>query len=127
MPMRMDPLLKTGHGNRKEKVNQCFRMARHFILVWLLLRSNRIELRTGGDSSRWGSHQRMTRLGRSVFRSRKSEQPLVSMPISWKEVESAVSNSKPEALVFTPEEAVKRVSRVGDLFAPVLHEKQTLP
>jgi hypothetical protein len=57
----------------------------------------------------------------------KSERPLVSMPISWKEVESAVSDSKPEHLVFTPEEAVKRVNRVGDLFAPVLHEKQTLP
>jgi ATP-dependent DNA ligase len=57
----------------------------------------------------------------------KSERPLVSMPISWKEVESAVADSKPEHLVFTPEEAVKRVNRVGDLFAPVLNEKQTLP
>jgi bifunctional non-homologous end joining protein LigD len=57
----------------------------------------------------------------------KSERPLVSMPLSWSEVESALSDSKPERLVFTPEEAVKRVNRVGDLFAPVLNEKQTLP
>jgi hypothetical protein len=57
----------------------------------------------------------------------KSEQPLVSMPISWEEVESALSDSTPEGLVFTPEEAVSRVNRVGDLFAPALNEKQTLP
>jgi hypothetical protein len=57
----------------------------------------------------------------------KREQPFVSMPISWKEIESALSDSKPEALVFTPEEAVKRDNRVGDLFAPVLNEEQTLP
>jgi hypothetical protein len=57
----------------------------------------------------------------------KSERPLVSMPISWEEVGSALSGGQPEDLVFTPEEAVRRVNRVGDLFAPVLNEKQTLP
>jgi bifunctional non-homologous end joining protein LigD len=45
----------------------------------------------------------------------------VSMPVTWEELE----RGKP--LVFTPEEAVARVRKLGDLFAPVLKVKQKLP
>ena len=45
----------------------------------------------------------------------------VSMPISWDELR------KPRALVFTPADALARVRKHGDLFAPVLTLKQHLP
>jgi bifunctional non-homologous end joining protein LigD len=46
---------------------------------------------------------------------------LVSMPVRWEEL------SAPRALRFEPAEAVARVRKVGDLFAPVLTLKQRLP
>ncbi|HEX8410222.1 MAG TPA: non-homologous end-joining DNA ligase [Thermoanaerobaculia bacterium] len=44
----------------------------------------------------------------------------VSMPVAWEELR------KPRALVFTPDEALARVRKHGDLFAPVLKTKQSL-
>src|SRR5207253_893466 len=51
----------------------------------------------------------------------KSAQPFVSMPVTWDEVERA------KDLYFTPDDAVARLEKVGDLFAPVLKVKQKLP
>ena len=51
----------------------------------------------------------------------KRDQPYVSMPVTWEEIEAA------EDLEWTPEEALARVAKRGDLFAPVLKTKQTLP
>jgi hypothetical protein len=44
----------------------------------------------------------------------KSERPLVSMPVRWSELE------KPKKLAWEPDEAIARVKKLGDLFAPVL-------
>ena len=51
----------------------------------------------------------------------KREEPYVSMPVTWKEVERARN------LEFAPDEAIKRAKKRGDLFAPVLKLKQKLP
>jgi bifunctional non-homologous end joining protein LigD len=51
----------------------------------------------------------------------KSDEPHVSMPVRWEELE------KPKKLSFDPEEAIARVEKLGDLFAPVLKLKQRLP
>jgi bifunctional non-homologous end joining protein LigD len=51
----------------------------------------------------------------------KSARPFVSMPISWKEVESAKN------LFIEPNQAIARLKKLGDLFAPVLTLKQKLP
>ncbi|PYQ59374.1 MAG: hypothetical protein DMF58_11790 [Acidobacteria bacterium] len=51
----------------------------------------------------------------------KSERPFVSMPVTWEEVETA------ENLYWEPDAALKRLKKVGDLFAPVLKVKQRLP
>ena len=51
----------------------------------------------------------------------KSETPYVSMPVTWKEVEAA------KDLYWTPDEALHRLSKRGDLFAEVLTLKQRLP
>ncbi len=57
----------------------------------------------------------------------KKTAPFVSLPITWEELARAVKRKKAEALFFTPAAAIKRIKKVGDLFAPVLKLKQKLP
>jgi bifunctional non-homologous end joining protein LigD len=57
----------------------------------------------------------------------KSGQPFVSLPVTWRELESVFTAKKPERLSFVPKTAVERVKRLGDLFAPLLTLKQHLP
>ena len=57
----------------------------------------------------------------------KREQPFVSMPLRWDEVGSAAETGDVDELSFSPEAAIRRVRRVGDLFAPVLTVEQTIP
>lgn len=52
--------------------------------------------------------------------------PTVAAPVTWDEVEQAAAKRRPELLTFLGEEMLKRVDRVGDLFADVLELKQTL-
>lgn len=51
----------------------------------------------------------------------RREAPYVSMPVTWEELQ------RPRGLEFSPDEALARVKRRGDLFAPVLTLKQKLP
>jgi bifunctional non-homologous end joining protein LigD len=53
--------------------------------------------------------------------------PFISLPVTWEELAKAVKSKKAEALYFKPDAAVKRIKRLGDLFAPVLELKQKLP
>lgn len=57
----------------------------------------------------------------------KRERPYVSMPVSWKELTQLLRDKKKAALDFSPQEAIKRLKRRGDLFAPILKLKQKLP
>jgi len=57
----------------------------------------------------------------------KSEEPLISMPVTWEELKKAVRTKNKKPLVFTPEAALRRLRKLGDLFAPVLTLKQSLP
>jgi len=57
----------------------------------------------------------------------KHEEPFVSMPVTWAELKQAVKARKPERLFFSPAAALKRMAKLGDLFAPVLTVKQSLP
>jgi len=59
----------------------------------------------------------------NVYSLRARERPTVSMPVRWAEVEGA----DPAAMTFTAPEALERVQREGDLFAPVLELRQELP
>ncbi|HEX3730197.1 MAG TPA: non-homologous end-joining DNA ligase [Opitutaceae bacterium] len=54
----------------------------------------------------------------------KHEEPFVACPVSWGELKKA---RKAEALFFSPDQALRRMERLGDLFAPVLKLKQKLP
>jgi bifunctional non-homologous end joining protein LigD len=57
----------------------------------------------------------------------KGEEPFVSMPISWPTLKRALSSRDPARFCITPDEALKRVSREGDIFAPTLHLRQKIP
>jgi bifunctional non-homologous end joining protein LigD len=59
-----------------------------------------------------------------VYSLRARERPTVSTPVHWEEVERA---RKPEQLQFEADAVLKRVDKHGDLFAPVLEQKQKLP
>jgi bifunctional non-homologous end joining protein LigD len=56
----------------------------------------------------------------------KRDQPYVSMPVSWEELRRALRRKDAAALNFTPEAAVKRLKKSGDLFEPVLEKCQKL-
>lgn len=53
----------------------------------------------------------------------KREQPYISMPVTWDELKKA---RKRESLDFEVEAALKRLAKIGDLYAPVLTLKQKL-
>jgi bifunctional non-homologous end joining protein LigD len=57
----------------------------------------------------------------------KREEPFISMPVTWEELKKAMRSKKVESLSFTPAAALKRLKKIGDLFAPVLTMKQSLP
>jgi bifunctional non-homologous end joining protein LigD len=56
---------------------------------------------------------------------RAREEPTVSTPVSWGEVESCAAGEL--ELRFTSDEVLDRVAEIGDLFQPVLTAQQQLP
>jgi bifunctional non-homologous end joining protein LigD len=64
----------------------------------------------------------------SVYSMRgKRDAPFISMPLTWSEIARAQKKRERSALDFTPQEAIARVHKEGDLFAPVLTLQQRLP
>jgi len=57
----------------------------------------------------------------------KREEPYISSPVEFKELEIALKKQDMESLFFLPDAALKRVEEMGDLFAPVLKQKQKIP
>lgn len=54
----------------------------------------------------------------------KRDEPFVSMPVTWNELKRL---KRADGLLFSPADALKRLEKRGDLFAPVLTLKQKLP
>jgi len=63
----------------------------------------------------------------SIYSLRAREQPTVSTPVLWDEVEQALKKKDAGRLVFEAKDALARVEKMGDLFEPVLGLKQKLP
>ncbi|MEO5803159.1 MAG: non-homologous end-joining DNA ligase [Verrucomicrobiota bacterium] len=61
-----------------------------------------------------------------VYSLRAKENPTVSTPLTWGEVESTLKKKDPTKLVFKSDAVLKRVQKMGDLFEPVLKMKQRL-
>ena len=53
----------------------------------------------------------------------KRAEPFISMPVKWTELKRTDARK----LYFSPESALKRLKKLGDLFAPVLKLRQKLP
>ncbi len=71
------------------------------------------------------NHRRKTTI--AVYSLRARERPTASTPITWEEVEQALSNGDPDLLVYEAGEVLERIGAHGDLFAPVLELSQRLP
>lgn len=83
-------------------------------------------LRKGKVFVDWSqNHEHKTTV--NVYSLRAKERPTVSTPVSWDEVEAALKKKKAALLTFEAEAVLKRVQKLGDLFAPVLTLKQKLP
>jgi bifunctional non-homologous end joining protein LigD len=84
------------------------------------------ELRKGKVLVDWSQNdQHKTTI--SVYSLRAREHPTVSTPVRWEEVEQLLKKKDPALLVFEAEQVIKRLEKLGDLFAPVLTLKQKLP
>lgn len=62
-----------------------------------------------------------------VYSLRARPRPTVSTPVTWEEVAAALEAGDPRLLSFEAGAVLKRLTRFGDLFAPVLTLKQRLP
>jgi bifunctional non-homologous end joining protein LigD len=67
----------------------------------------------------------------AVYSLRARERPWVSTPVEWDEVAAALRKRKHERAVeslrFESKDVIKRVTDRGDLFAPVVEQRQKLP
>src|SRR4029078_12907830 len=62
-----------------------------------------------------------------VYSLRAKEEPTVSTPVTWSEVENCLKKKRAELLRFRSEQPRVRVKKHGDLFEPVQTLKQKLP
>jgi bifunctional non-homologous end joining protein LigD len=63
----------------------------------------------------------------TVYSVRAREQPTVSAPVSWEEVQACLDGGDPELLTFTTDQVLQRVAADGDPFAMLLSTRQQLP
>ena len=62
-----------------------------------------------------------------VYSLRAKEEPTVSTPVTWSEVETCLKKKKADLLRFRSDQTLARVEKNGDLFEPVETLKQKLP
>jgi bifunctional non-homologous end joining protein LigD len=62
-----------------------------------------------------------------VYSLRAKEQPTVSTPLTWDEVEEIHESGDPDSAVFDSGDVLERVEEHGDLFEPVVELEQELP
>ncbi len=63
----------------------------------------------------------------AVYSLRARNEPTVSTPVDWDELTTALKKKDANRLKFLAPDVIKRVDKIGDLFAPVLKMKQKLP
>ena len=62
-----------------------------------------------------------------VYSLRAKEEPTVSTPVTWDEVQNCLKKKEADLLKFRSEKVLVRVEKLGDLFEPVEELKQKLP
>ena len=82
------------------------------------------KLREGKVLVDWSQNTR-SKTTVAVYSLRARENPTISTPVTWDEVETGAKGKAD--LRFKAADVLKRIDKYGDLFAPVLELKQTLP
>jgi bifunctional non-homologous end joining protein LigD len=62
-----------------------------------------------------------------VYSLRAKEEPTISTPVTWNEVENCLKNKNADLLKFRSDQTLARVEKRGDVFGPVENLKQKLP
>jgi bifunctional non-homologous end joining protein LigD len=62
-----------------------------------------------------------------VYSLRAKDEPTVSTPVTWDEVETCLKKKKAGLLKFRSDQTLARVKKQGDLFEPIEKLKQKLP
>jgi bifunctional non-homologous end joining protein LigD len=62
-----------------------------------------------------------------VYSLRAKEEPTVSTPVGWDDVENCRKKKKPELLKFRSDQVLTRMEKLGDVFEAVEKVKQKLP
>lgn len=62
-----------------------------------------------------------------VYSLRAKEEPTVSTPVTWNEVENCLRKKNADLLKFRSDQVIARVKKMHDLFTPVQELKQKLP
>ena len=62
-----------------------------------------------------------------VYSLRAKEEPTVSTPVTWNQVENCLKKKNADLLKFRSDQALVRIEKLGDLFEPVEKLKQKLP
>jgi bifunctional non-homologous end joining protein LigD len=83
------------------------------------------ELRHGKVLVDWSQNSE-TKTTVCVYSLRAKDRPFVSMPLEWSEVETCLKKKDASLVFFEAVDALKRVEKKGDLFAPLLTMKQNL-
>lgn len=83
------------------------------------------ELRRGKVLVDWSQNSE-TKTTVCVYSLRAKEKPFVSLPLEWSEIEKCLKKKDASLVFFEAADALKRVEKKGDLFAPVLNLKQSL-
>ena len=82
------------------------------------------KLRVGKVLVDWSQNTR-SKTTVAVYSLRARERPTVSTPVTWDEIEAGAKGKAELSFLFT--DVLERIEEHGDLFAPVLELKQTLP
>src|SRR5579871_6650498 len=92
----------------------------------LVLSDMKKALRTGKVFVDWSQNdEHKTTI--AVYSLRARENPTVSTPVTWDEVERTFKKKDANLLVFRSDQTIARFEKMGDLFEPVLELKQKLP
>ncbi len=92
----------------------------------LIVTNMRKSLRAGKVFIDWGQNEDF-KTTICAYSLRAVDPPRISMPLTWDEVSAIAAGEPAEAAIFSPAQAVERVSTLGDIFAPVQSLRQSLP
>lgn len=84
------------------------------------------DLRKGKVFVDWSQNSRHKTTA-CVYTLRARPEPAVSMPVSWRQIETALKKNNPESLIYNAEQAIESIEKTGDIFNDILILRQSIP